>query len=217
MNWTIILQSFIAAVISSAVVSSIVTFYLEDRRDLKKRKIAAYTDFLEQYRKIFPLGELDMKGKKRHIPIEELIKWRNSKMPEVIQLESRFHMVLILGGRMVRRFADIIHVNLNRALVSIDREQYLLAVDCLTAARAAYTPLISVMANEIQGKTIYEPNYVKGFDPEVLDSPQHFFGFDHRVGHLRPLSIRGRVPQLSFPQVVRCFHLEHRLLGWPMP
>jgi hypothetical protein len=32
---------------------------------------------------------------------------------------------------------------------------------------------------------------------------------------LRPLSIRGEVLKLPFPQVIRCFYLGHRLLGWP--
>ena len=42
-------------------------------------------------------------------------------------------------------------------------------------------------------------------------------GFDHRVGHFRPFSIRGEVPKLLCPQAVRCFYLEHRLVGWPTP
>lgn len=33
-------------------------------------------------------------------------------------------------------------------------------------------------------------------------------GFDHRVGHFRPLSIGGGVQKLTFPQVFRCFYRE---------
>ena len=42
-----------------------------------------------------------------------------------------------------------------------------------------------------------------------------FHGFDHRVGHFRPLRIRGGVPELPFPQCVRDCYRWHRLLGWP--
>jgi uncharacterized protein (DUF2235 family) len=42
-------------------------------------------------------------------------------------------------------------------------------------------------------------------------------GFDHRVGHFRPLRIIGGVPKLPLSQQVRCFYLGHRLLGWPTP
>jgi len=41
--------------------------------------------------------------------------------------------------------------------------------------------------------------------------------FDHRVGHFRPLRIRGGVPELPFPQCVRDCSRWHRLLGWSTP
>jgi len=42
-------------------------------------------------------------------------------------------------------------------------------------------------------------------------------GFDHRVGHFRPLRITGRVPKPLFSQRLRCFYMGHRLLGWQTP
>jgi len=42
-------------------------------------------------------------------------------------------------------------------------------------------------------------------------------GFDHRIGHFRPLRITGVSPKLLFPQLVRFFYLGHLLLGWPTP
>src|SRR5919106_5096275 len=42
-------------------------------------------------------------------------------------------------------------------------------------------------------------------------------GFDHRVGHFRPLRMTGLVPKPPFLQVLRLFHLGYWLLGWPTP
>ena len=46
---------------------------------------------------------------------------------------------------------------------------------------------------------------------------QSHFGFDHRIGHFRPLRIMGVAPKLPCPQWVRCFALGQELLGWPAP
>ncbi len=43
------------------------------------------------------------------------------------------------------------------------------------------------------------------------------FGFDYRVGHFRPPGIVEVVPKSPVLQVLRCFYLGHRLLGWPTP
>ena len=63
MDWTIILQALIVSAFSSAIVASIVTSFLENRSDLRKRKIAAYVDFLEQYNKAVRLGLLEFDGR----------------------------------------------------------------------------------------------------------------------------------------------------------
>ena len=121
MAWSIIFQSFIAAVISSAVVSSIVTFYLKDRSDLKKRKIAVYIDYLEQYRKIFPLGDTPFIKKsymgamgrmgtieRERIDREGFITWRNTKHAEIIKLEKCYFFILIIGGGKVAKHAKFV-------------------------------------------------------------------------------------------------------------
>src|SRR2546428_8965441 len=57
MNWGVIFLAFVTSVFSSAVVSSIVTSLLENRSDFKKRKIAAYSDFLEQFVKMIRIEQ----------------------------------------------------------------------------------------------------------------------------------------------------------------
>src|SRR5262252_2850701 len=42
-------------------------------------------------------------------------------------------------------------------------------------------------------------------------------GFDHHVGHFRPLRIMGVAPKPPCSQRVRCFSLGYELLGWPTP
>jgi hypothetical protein len=42
-------------------------------------------------------------------------------------------------------------------------------------------------------------------------------GFDHRVGHFRPLRIAARILEYPMYLMVRSFGSENRQLGWPTP
>ena len=164
MDWSTIIQSVIAAVISSAVVSSIVTFYLKSKSDLKKRKIVAYTDYLEQYRKIFPLRDSDLKwqivkkeGKTTQwvLTDQEYLTWRDKKYAEILKLEKYYCLIMIIGDIKVYSHARIVQTNLVSAIQLIDKANYGAAHTCIEKAQTAYSELLVDMANEIQGKILY--------------------------------------------------------------
>jgi hypothetical protein len=163
MDSNIILQSLIASVVSSAVVSSIVTAYLKNKNDLKKRKVVVYTDFLEQYRKIFPLGDLGLpdenKSEAQNFSGANFISWRKIKQPEILKLERSYYPLVIIGSGDVTMRAYTIMKNIQRAIIFIDKAEYEIAVTHLKNARDLYLELMADMANDIQGFRRYKIKY----------------------------------------------------------
>jgi hypothetical protein len=73
-------------VISSAVVASMVTSYLKERSDLRKKKLEIYTNYLQQFYKIFPgLGLQWTIGKTD----QEFQHWKAIHEKDIRELETR--------------------------------------------------------------------------------------------------------------------------------
>jgi hypothetical protein len=119
--------------------------YLENRNDLRKRKIEAYTDFLEQANKVFQheiVLTLDI--------VETYIKWHDKTAPEIAKLERCIWLIRVLGSEEVALQADQIHIYLLSAHVQLLKGNSHEAKEKIAKAEDAVYPLTEAMREDIQ-------------------------------------------------------------------
>jgi hypothetical protein len=156
MDWNIISQSLIAAVISSAVVSSMVTSYLKERSDLKKKKLEIYTNYLQRFYKIFPaltygFGLQSNVGK----TVQEFQNWKAIHEPEIRELERYLLHVVLIGDPRVVSHATAIQAYLHFVLRDIGDRQFKSAIEYIMKAEKTGNQLVNAMTNEVRGRRIY--------------------------------------------------------------
>ena len=135
-NWILIFQVLIAPILVAAITSVIANSYLENRKDLRKRKIEAYNNFLEQVNKISP-GRISM-------------VWYTNNAHEVYNLQKYVLKIRILGSEKVATMTIILWTHYMGVLKHLGGKNIDEAKEEAKKAFKYLEPLTAAMAQDIQ-------------------------------------------------------------------